>query len=488
MITKDMFLFDTQRWQKLFGIFILAFALRAAVFFFYVQHNERYHQADSMDYHISALMLTARGALQHPETGKPIFWRTPGYPLYLSSFYHWYGLKSAQFAANSDAQKASIWVQIFLCSLTPILAFYLALLLTGSLLLASLVGWIFVFHIGFILATCYLLTDALAMLFFILFLIFLYKSFHLKGEVLTQKHSLLTITGAALSLAGYTWMRPNGEFIALLSILLLLISYSNWQEKLLKIALFTIVFFTCLSPWYIRNHNLTGKWFFCPMSGPYLLAFSAPKIVRRVTQKPLGDCLKYLFFQVKQELTKREEFYTLIYPQYVVPQEFICREIALPWIQKYPHYLCVDWMKEVTKTTFDLYTSQLVAFANNTYTFDPIEEFLQEKLSLALYTQPLHWFARFLCWLELLFCIFLWLGILGGMWIFLIRPYCSPVSLQTLQIQYVWIKTGLLIGGLLCMTGGFGYARLRMPAEPLLIILSLTFFMWLFDKQKGAAS
>jgi hypothetical protein len=27
------------------------------------------------------------------------------------------------------------------------------------------------------------------------------------------------------------------------------------------------------------------------------------------------------------------------------------------------------------------------------------------------------------------------------------------------------------------MTGGFGYARLRLPVEPLMIILALTFFV-----------
>ena len=38
-----------------------------------------------------------------------------------------------------------------------------------------------------------------------------------------------------------------------------------------------------------------------------------------------------------------------------------------------------------------------------------------------------------------------------------------------------WFKLLFFTAAIIGMTGGFGYARLRLPVEPLLIILALTF-------------
>jgi len=48
---------------------------------------------------------------------------------------------------------------------------------------------------------------------------------------------------------------------------------------------------------------------------------------------------------------------------------------------------------------------------------------------------------------------------------------------------YLWLKAGVMIAAVLGMTGGFGYARLRMPVEPLLVLLSLTFWYYFCYKK-----
>ncbi|MGE0207005.1 MAG: hypothetical protein AB7R69_04100 [Candidatus Babeliales bacterium] len=473
-------------WKNLSFLFIAAFILRALFFFFYVQHEERYRQADSMDYHACAVSLGAGFGLVHPQHRKPIFWRVPGYPYYLSKFYTSYGLKDPRFEGNREAQKASIWFQIFLCSFTPILTFFLALFLTGSLALAWITGWIFVFHVGFILASTYLLTDGLATLFFLMFLILFYLCFNFIGE---QRHlsanKYLYCIGAALTLSAYTWMRPNGEFIALLALIIFALAAGTWRKKVVMMILFFSVFFSSISPWYFRNYRLTEKWFFCPMSGPYHLAFTAPKILRRVTKQPLDICLKYLFYQTKQELDRQEKELKITSPHLYVPQELVCGSIARQWLTKYPHYLACDWAREVSKATFDLYSSQLVAFANNSYTYDPIEEFLTEKLKNCIYKQAMPWWMRLVCWLELIFSLCVWFGLFGGLIYYVILPlfYLIRKKQPLHAVSLLWIKTGLMIGGLLFMTGGFGYARLRMPPEALMIILSLTFWYWFLEKK-----
>lgn len=473
------YVYSKEIWQKLLVLVVASFVLRAAVFFFYIQHEERYRQADSMDYHLGAVALTAQQKFINPTTGKYNFWRVPGYPTFLKPFYQWYGIKNYHFNQNTPAQKAAIWVQIVLCSFTCVLVFFLTVLLTNSLPISWAVSTIFVFHLGFVLASCYLLTDALAMLFFFLFLILFYQIIPMQ-KIENYKSKYLLIVCAAVTLALYTWLRPNGEFIALASIAtLLLCSSAPWLQKGAQSVLFFAVFFACLSPWYIRNHQLTGKWFFCPMQGPYLLAFNAPKVIRRLTGEPLEKCIKYLFTQTGQQVQEQEKLVKIIAPGKVIAQEFICKEVAWPYIAQYPHYVLIDWLREVCKTTFDLYSSQLVAFANKCYTFDPLEEFLGEKLKLCIYKQSMSRFMRLLCWLELLFNMLLWIGIVGGFILFIIggllnKFYCDP------RLQFLWLKTGLMIGALVGMTGGFGYARLRMGAEPLLIILSATFWVWVF--------
>jgi hypothetical protein len=60
-------------------------------------------------------------------------------------------------------------------------------------------------------------------------------------------------------------------------------------------------------------------------------------------------------------------------------------------------------------------------------------------------------------------------------WAFLVWPLFKRfrVSEQIKSYAGLFLKTGFLIGAVLFMTGGFGYARLRPPIEPLMIIIAL---------------
>jgi hypothetical protein len=470
---------------------ICAFLVRAAVFYFYVQHEERYYQPDSLDYHNSALGIAIGKGMVRVDTLKPIFWRTPGYPWYLSHFFRLQGLNNGTFAANAWAHKAAIWTQIALSSCIPALVAIITLTLVHSLMMALIAGWLFVLHLGFVLASCYLLTEALAMILFFLFLIFFYKVYRLWRE--SDSKSIFATSSflalSAISLGLYTWMRPNGLFIAMIILSMLLFNASSWKKNLVYMVIFASFFWLSIGSWYMRNYELTGKWFFWPGSGPYLVAFSAPKILRRVAQQPLDLCVKYLFHQVKVELDKQEELCKIIRPHQVVPQEFVCEQIAWPWIAQYPGYFLQDWAKEVLKTTFDLYASQLVAFASNSYKWDPLEEFLGEKLQRCIYSQPMHWFMRLLCWIELIYAIVLWIGIVGGFIAYVLTPLYKKlqVSAERYNGFVLWLKTGVVFFAVVGMTGGFGYARLRMPIEPLMVVLSLSWWYLALRKQPSAS-
>lgn len=499
-------------YKKLFFLTLCAFILRGAVFFFYVQHEQRYCQPDTPDYHISGITLCLGKGMIRFGTPFPFFWRAPGYPWYLSHFFRWHGVTNLGIEANTATHKSALWVQIALASCVPAILFVLALTLTGSLFIAWFTAGITTVHPGFVLASTFLLTEGLALIFFFLFLLFFYQSFRALGEpasgeppsgkpasnkpaphkqthnnsnvgnskTVLPRHWLLHAIFAGLSLALATWLRPMGEYVAIVaSITILLFANSSVSKKLLLILVMLSTFFAALSPWYVRNYKLTHKIFFCPMMGAYLNAFIAPRVLRDVQNKPLDDTFREL--QQKAGIEIQKDYITSLGTGLSVVPEEIPLRVALPIIKEHPWYAAYEWMKEVMKSTFDLYSWQIVALVKNCFKSDPLEEFLSEKTAQCLYKDSLPGASlpltvRIIAWLEALYALLLWLGIVFGFWYFLLRTLVKKfaVSEQLKSRGGLWLKTSFMIGSLLFMTGGFGYARLRLPVEPLLIILALT--------------
>ena len=475
--------------KNFFILFLITFLLRAFTFYFYIQHEERYHQADSMDYHNGALCISLGHGMSLPirsgptQSGyRPIFWRTPGYPFYLSHFYNFFGISNVDFSANSAAQKASIWIQIFLSSLLPILIFYLALILTASLQISWIVALISSFHIGYILASTYLLTDSLGALIFTAFLISFFSAFSIEGEIKKRNLNFLYLIFAALFLGIYTWIRPMGQTIALVATILLLFAKATWPKKFASSFLFFIIFFATICPWCVRNYNWTGKFFYWPVIGTYLTCFSAPKIHSKVYNLPLQESHKIVTTlggqYTWQEMVRMQQEKS----PYVVCPELTCLQAAMPLIKEHPFIFLKDWITEVFKTTFDLYSYQLVAFAKNCYKFDPMIEYLNEKMAECLYKEQLPIWMRLIAWIEFIFYIFVWLGVFLGIFYFLVLPIFSKKKRTIIIVSsaILFIKAGLIIGATIAPTGGFGYARLRLPIEALIIILALYFWFWLF--------
>lgn len=468
-------------------LFIAAFIIRALVFVSYIQYEERYKQADSTDYHNCAYLLKYWGGLQRPDNNEIIFWRTPGYPVFLLPFYYLVEQRDPQFSLHACAQKAAIWAQIFLCSFIPIIIFFLALLLTASYIISWITAWISVIHLGFVLSATYLLTDGLASIFFYLFLFLYYQAWNVWGQPKQIKKWHAYICGAALNLSLFTWMRPMGIFIALFASVLMLISNDKYIVTFKKIVLFLCVFFATVSPWYIRNYHYTGKIFFCPMSGGILQAFCAPKIIRRVHNVPLEKATRALYVQASQQAQREEELLSAMGSDLHISKHLVCSDVAWPWILQHPFYAMYDWMVQVCKTLFDLYSSQLVAFITNTYTYDPIEEFLTVKVAQCIYATPITLWMRVIAWIELIFLLLMWIGLIAGTFLFFLQPlyYAWRRKKHVPPQTYTWIKALPMIGAVTFMTGGFGYARLRIPIEPLMIILALMFWMYVYGYKKN---
>lgn len=468
-------------------LYCAAWIIRALFFLFYMQHDMHYQQPDTVDYHISAFLITHTYGMTHPN-GKPIFWRTPGYPYFLSLFYDPH-IRDSSIKKHTQAHHNALWAQITLCSLMPVLSGTLAQILTGNPTVIWLSAISGVIHPGYILASTYILTDGIATLLFMLFLISLFVVVRFRNEAVLSittitalpwsRRPLIVLCLSASALALYTWMRPMGQFIGILTSILLLFCEGTLFKKVARSGVFLVTFSLLLAPWYIRNYQLTQSFFFCPLFGLYFNAFPAPKILARIKNISLADAHKELS-QAAGKLTYQETVQAAKECKgRIVCGENVCLRTAWPLIADHPLYFMEDWITEMLKTTFDLYASQLVALANNCFQWDPLIEFLPEKIKACLYEKPMPLLFRALAWMEFLLYILLWIGIYSGIYTFLLKPIWQHTS-RDLWYSYgfIWIRCGILVITVIAQTGGFGYARLRLPIEPLIIICGITFFVW----------
>lgn len=465
------------RFSSLLMLFLAAFFIRAALFIFFIQPAGYYHQPDSVDYHNCALSLVHGYGMSRIDNGEPIFWRTPGYPLYLAVWYYLFPERSLQFKDQKKAHAAAIAGQIVIGAFFPVLIFYLAYLLTANAAIAWIAAFISLFHLGLMLATSYILTEGIALFFFYLFLFYLFRLF-------THRSLFFSASVAATMLAIYTWMRPMGECVALVTagIILFLLPVS-FKKRLGLASFFLALFFALLAPWYIRNVRLTGELFFCPTIGTYLNCFSVPKILRRVNGQSIENCLKMSQQAAAIEAYKKRK---ALEGTGLYCSPAICKKVSVPIVLKYPAFFLIDWAKEVCKTTFDLYACQLVSMANDTFFYDPIEEFITQKYADALYHQPMPALMRIACWLDLIYFICVWVGLLIAFIFFLIKPLFSWATLDAQKKNSVKLLCAciLLAGAVIAPTGGFGYARLRLPIEPLMIIVSVAGWYYLVTRKR----
>ena len=220
------------------------------------------------------------------------------------------------------------------------------------------------------------------------------------------------------------------------------------------------------------------------MFGLYLNSFVAPKILRSLNGNTFEHNWRQCQLEAQKEAMKHvpEAMRT---KKYLV-LENIAGSVALPIIYAHPWYAFTAWMPEVFKSTFDLYSTQLTAFANDCWKWDPLKSFYPEKLA-ECHTKNL---CPLLCALLLGLNCFVQLHC--GLSLFI-----GSSALYVLAINYkfqvspeirLWAPCGskqlFLVGAVLFMTGGFGYARLRLPVEPLMIILALT--VWILPRsEKG---
>lgn len=462
-------------------LFILSFLIRALVFQFFLSKNDNFWQVDSTTYHQVANGITSGWGISH-EYEKPNFYRLPGYSLFLSIFYKLFG----------PIKTIALWFQIFLASFIPIFIFFLSLsLFPTNLLLAKIASIYSSVHLGFVLYSGFFMSESLFIFLFLLFAIFFFNfsihppSLQAAVDIYGKRWFNFFLSGLFLGLASL--VRPVGHYFIILAIALILIFNSFGNKKFKSIFLLSLGWFIPVSFWLIRNFLLLHSIFFHTLPGGHFLYLSAARVAMHEQ-----DCS---YWQARENLQKESEILIKLkeqklgHPLNEIEHCKLLESLAVKYFVKHPVLAIKNWFTDITRTTLSLYSAELIYLYNdrkeidyfnkNRTTWDMFKRYLFPDVSSKL--------IKIILFFEILFFSFILLGLTLGFLklFFLIFIYLVGFKSLTKKELFnigTWFKVMPFIALFILLSLSGGYARMRLPAEPFLIILSFSFWFSVFRK------
>ncbi|MFH1643551.1 MAG: hypothetical protein ABIA74_00015 [bacterium] len=455
---------QTALFNFLIVLFIFSFLVRAIVFHFFLSKNENFWQVDSVTYHQVAVGINNGYGIAHAKD-TPTFYRLPGYPLFLSFFYKILG----------PVKTVVLWVQIFLAALIPILIFYLSLsLFPANLLLAKVSSIYTAIHLGFVLYSGFFMSESLFIFLFLLFTIFFFK-----------KKPLFFISGIFLGCASL--VRPVGQYFIILSIILILMFSGFGFKKFRSSLLLFLGWLIPVSFWLIRNFILLGHLFFHTLPGGHFLYLSAARVAMHEKNCDYWQVRQYLK-EESDELIKLKEL-ELSRSLNEIEHCNVLEGLALKYFKKYPIRAVKNWLTDIMRTTLSLYSSELIYLDNNRKEIDYFNKnrTIWDMFRRYLFPETTNGLIKIILFLEIIFSFFILLGFVLGIFKILFMIFMYVFGLQKLtQLQLnnirIWLKVVPFIVLFIVLALSGGYARMRLPAEPFLIILSFSFWMGCFEK------
>ncbi len=428
-------------------IFFLSVTLRFIFFNFFVKDSSVLWQFDSRVYKQVAEKIIEKKQINNLDES-PHFYRVPGYSIFLA-------------LTNFDSNfNNSLLIQIILSGFIPILIFYLSLILfPQNFLLAKLSALYSCIHLGFIIFSGLALTESIFLILFLSFLILYFKNNFFYAGILLGFASMF---------------RPVGHYLFFLTIFLILFLTKNLKYKLTNILFIFSGWLIVILPWLLRNFLLTEYLFFSTLPGMHFIKHSAARIYMQVNNISYMNALNTINQEWVQSIKKYSQDNNKILNEAEICN--IGEKIAFDYFIKYPFIALNLSVKNILKTCFSLYSSELLFldsggvlpdYSNNNNVFDLFKRFLIPKVN--------NKFIILFIYLEIIFFIFLILGFVG----FIINSVYYSIDRKILVKLILFVYLFIFIS-LSC-----GFARLRLPIEPILIILSVKFWLYNFLKKRN---
>ncbi len=456
--------FTTFKKEKTFIVllFLGALLVRGVSQVMYLSKNPVLLAYDAEVYHEVGQQL-ADGKGFTNKDGSDHFYRVPIYPAFLGMSFWLF---------DGDVQK-TMWLQIVLGSLIPLLVFLLSLILfPGSVAIARLSGILTAIHLGLVIFSTFVMSETLFMIFLLCFSIVYFTQFNLFfcGKAMPIDWWKLGLAGALLGLASLT--RPVGQYVIIVAMFMFFFERGSWIHAIKKSLIIFASWAVIVSPWLVRNHMLTGHVFFHTLPGTHFMTNFAARLPMRAGHGTYDEGLKKISNEAQRRIKAGEKEKGRSLSEIEISN--VKESLSWEYTKQYPFEALVLSISNMIRTTISLYVAEILNIESlgelPTYEYRTYGEMIMRFLNPPGSSLLL----RLIIYMEILFLLILLLGTLGTL--------VSAVFSQSLSC--VLGKVIPLMALFVIITLACGFARLRMPIDPFLMILSSHFWLaWLYKKR-----
>lgn len=500
---------------------MVSFFVRAAVFYGYLGQHERYWQVDSNTYHLTAKEIAYGHGICKPDES-PQFYRVPGYSLFLSLYYKLFGVD----------KKNVLWQQVALASLIPLLIFFMSLaLFPGNIVLAKVSSLYSCVHLGLVLYSGFFMTETLFIFFLLLFAIFFFTAFcifprlsvqekmvqqALEDEVLValpfvpleltesqefvrfyEQHfvhnnyqilfnqqrlrnydAMTSLLFAGIFLGIASLVRPVGHYLLVLSLVLMWFGCDTWKNKLAKNFALCWGWFVVVSVWLLRNWLLTGYLFFHTLPGGHFLYLSAARVAMHVHDTSYQEARQILSQEANKLMQLKQQ--ELGRPLQEIEGCVVMEKLACSYFMKRPFIALKNWCTDMLRAALSLYSAELLYLESGR---QEVDYFAKGRGIWAMFSRYL--FPQTdVIWLKLIVYaeILLYLFMLIGFFVSIITALSGFVLTELWLLRDVLAKILPFMMLFIVISLSGGYARMRLPIEPWLIIIACRFWVSFFHK------
>ncbi len=496
---------------------IVAFVLRAAVFWGYLGEEDRYWQIDSATYQALAQELSVNNRFTTPD-GNPDAYRVPGYPLFLATVYKMVGVN----------HHAALWVQIILASFIPLLVYFLAcVLFPARRRIAWAAAIVTTIHLGYVLSAGFMMTETLFVFLFLLFLIpfsravlradtegacaisggcpssaesrrfydMMVLNSTAEGQAFTgffddivesdiaavrcmcqpEDSEGLDVFFAGMMLGLASLVRPVGHYLMVVAVLILFFSGHSRVKQFLECGVLGFGWFIVVGGWLVRNALLFGHLFFHTLPGGHFLYLSAARVVAvqenisyqdaRAELRAIIQDREAAAIEQKGERLSRIEVSKLH------------ERLALETFWAAPMITLKLWVQDMFRTTCSLHSAELLYLESGRQGIDyfatnrPVSNWFKRYLE----PQTDKFWLKCLIWAEIVF---------NALMLFGLAWFCYRALLGGVRRipKVLWLVLPFILLFIVIALSG-GYARMRLPMEFLIIILACASVPWLYYKR-----
>ena len=433
-------------------LFLSSFLIRALLFSLYLSRDKNYWNYDSPVYHNTAIQIVDGKGIVNLE-GKTEFYRVPGYSLFLSACYKMFG---------TDI-KMALWIQVFIASFIPIFVFLLSLILfPENFLLAKASSIISAFHLGYVLFSGLEMTESFFIFFLSIFFILFFSHIYFWAGIFLGIASLI---------------RPVGHYLILVSIFLLIISKFDFVKKVIlrpggfrsqvkKSFILFLGWFLIVFWWLLRNWLFTGYLFFHTLPGIHFFKHSAARL-----RSSLDNCSYSLALDnITKDANKLQNKKEIEFGRKLNEIEHckLLEKISVDYFKVDPLLTLRHCLLNMFKTCFSLYSAELLFITSG----GQLPEYNNKRgwsdlFARFLFPQTTNLFLKIIIYLEIIFLFFLWIGFVGSIFDLLFLKKQFFLLFQILSFIGLFVFVSLACG----------FARLRLPVESFLIVLSFRFWL-----------